>query len=271
MALSLDSIKQDTMLKAPRIVLLGVEKIGKSTFACGSRFDNGKLAEIGTNSPIVIPVKGEEGVDSLDVPVFPTCNKFADVIESLGVLYKDKHEFGTIVLDSASALEPVVWQDVCDENHAESIDAALGGYNKGYNAAVSKWRELTEGLDALREEKNMSSVIIGHVKTKRFDDPTGESYDQYQFDVRPDVSAMLFRWADLILFANTKVVVKKEELGFKKEKKRGIDTSGGQRFLFTQKRPAHPGGGRGAYGSLPYELPLDWTVFQDAVANAANS
>ena len=61
--------------------------------------------------------------------------------------------------------------------------------------------------------------------------------------------------------------IRKEELGFK-EKKRGIDTTGGQRFLFTQKRPAHPGGGRGIYGRLPYELPLDWSIFEKAIADA---
>ena len=268
MALSLNSIRQDTAIKAPRIIVLGVEKIGKSEFSCGSKFTNGKRVSIGDNKPIVIPVKGEEGVDSLDVPVFPTCQKFGEVMDSLSVLYNEDHEYRTAVIDSASALEPLAWDEICGRYQVNSIDKAAGGYNKGYGEAVGLWRSLTEGLDALREKKNMSSIIIGHVKTKRFDDPTGDSYDQYQFDVRPDVCNMLFRWADLILFANTKVVVKKEDVGFNKDKNRGIDTSGGQRFLFTQKRPAHPGGGRGAFGALPYELPLDWTAFQDAVAAA---
>ena len=271
MAISLSSIRQDTALKAPRIVLLGVEKIEKSTFACGSKFTNGQLTEIGNNHPIVIPVKSEEGVDSLDVPVFPTCNKFSEVMECIGVLYSEEHEYSTVVIDSASALEPLVWDDVCSRYNVDSIDKAAGGYNKGYNEAVDLWRHMVEGLDALREKKNMTSIIIGHVKTKRFDDPQGDSYDQYQFDVNDRVSSMMYRWADLILFANTKVVVKKEDAGFNKTKNRGIDTSGGQRFLFTQKRPAHPGGGRGVYGALPYELPLDWTEFENAVANAASA
>jgi hypothetical protein len=67
--------------------------------------------------------------------------------------------------------------------------------------------------------------------------------------------------------ANTKTAVKTEELGFKKEKKRGIDIAG-SRYLFTRKTPAHPGGGRGAYGQLPYELPLEWAAYREAVATA---
>lgn len=117
----------------------------------------------------------------------------------------------------------------------------------------------------------MASIIIGHVVIGRFDDPNGESYDQYKWSLSPKVSVQLYAWADSILFCNTKVAVKKEDVGFKREKKRGIDMGGGNRFLYTQRRPAHPGGGRGVYGHLPYELPLDWGNFRDAVAQAMAS
>ena len=61
---------------------------------------------------------------------------------------------------------------------------------------------------------------------------------------------------------------KLKDTGFNGEKKRAIDGANGMRFLYTQKRPSHPGGGRGMYGALPYELPLDWASFQAAVAAA---
>ncbi len=269
MAISLASISKGAQIRAPRIIVLGVEKIGKTCFACGSKFENGQLVETAINSPVVIPAKGEEGADALDVPVFPACKTFEEVMEALGSLYEEKHEFKTLVLDSASALEPLIWDTLCREYNTDSIEKIGGGYGKGYTEAVNRWRGLLEGLDALRSEKNMASIIIGHVKVKRFDDPTGESFDQYQFDINEKAANLLFRWADLILFCNTKVVVKKEDAGFGQDKKRGIDTTGGQRFLFTQKRPAHPGGGRGYYGQLPYELSLDWSVFENAVAQVA--
>jgi hypothetical protein len=266
MAFTLDSIKKGAEIRAPRIVVLGVEKMGKTSFACGTHFENGQIAQAGINDPILLPVKGEEGADSLDIAKFPTCSTYDDVMDAIGVLYNEDHEYKTMVLDSASAFEPLVWDAVCRAHSVKGIEEVGGGYGKGYTEACQYWRNILQGLDALRETKNMASIIIGHVKVKRFDDPAGDSYDQYMFDIHEKSANLVFRWADLILFANTKVVVKKEDAGFGKDKKRGIDTTGGQRFLFTQKRPAHPGGGRGIFGQLPYELPLDWSVFENAVA-----
>ena len=269
MAISLASISKGAQIRAPRIVILGSPKIGKSTFACGSRFDGGKLAETGLNSPIVIPIKGEEGIDALDVASFPTAQSYDDVIACITALLTEEHEYRTVVIDSMSALEPLIWDQACKQHNCSSIEEVGGGYGKGYTEAAYKWREITQGLDALRENKGMASILIGHVQVKRFDDPNGDSFDQYQSDINGKASAVVTKWADLILFCNTKVAVKKEEVGFNKKKARGIDTNAGARFLFTQNRPAHPGGGRGIYGALPYELPLDWAAFQNAVAAAS--
>jgi hypothetical protein len=268
MAIKLDSIKKGSRIRPPRIVLLGVEKIGKTTFACGTRFDSGAIAETGINKPIVLSVRGEEGADALDVPCFPTASTYDEVMEEIGSLYEEPHEYGTVVLDSASALEPIIWEDVCRQNSVKNIEEVGGGYGKGYIQALNSWRGILQGLDALRAEKAMASIIIGHVKVKRFDDPAGDAYDTYTFDINDKAANLLFRWADVILFANTKVVVKKDDAGFGQKKGRGLDT-GGARFLFTGKRPAHPGGGRGVYGALPYQLPLDWAAFEAAVAEAA--
>ena len=41
-----------------------------------------------------------------------------------------------------------------------------------------------------------------------------------------------------------------------------------ERKLFTQGRPAHPGGGRGVYGRLEYEIDLTYESFMAAVKAA---
>ena len=254
MSFDLQSIKRGVEHKAPRIALLGVEKIGKSTFAAGAE------------SPVFLPIKGEEGIDDLDVAKFPRAETFDDVLAAIRTLIKDEHDHKTFVLDSISALEPVIWAKLCEESNVDSIEKVGGGYGKGYIEAANKWRDLMEGFDRLRT-KGMTVVLIGHPKVKRFDDPLGASFDAYQFDLHEKVYLALQRWADLILFANSETIVKTEEVGFNKTKKTGKDLSG-ERFLFTQRRPGHPGGGRGVYGRLPYRLPLDWAAFTAAV-NAA--
>jgi hypothetical protein len=252
MSLSLDSISKGRARKAPRITLLGVEKVGKSTFA--SQAEN----------PIFIPMKGEQGVDELDVARFPPAQSFADVIDAIRVLYQEDHEHQTVVVDSASALEPLIWDATCRAGGVNSIEEVGKGYGKGYTEALKYWRELTEGLDALRDEKGIASIIIGHVKAKEFNDPEADPYTTYEFDINAKAASLLSRWADATLFAAfKKAIVQKNDVGFNKKVSRATGT--GHRVLYTEKRPAHPGGNR--YG-LPFEIPLPlpplsgWSAFR---------
>jgi len=258
MAFDLSSITNETRLLAPRIVLLGVEKIGKSLFGAGSE------------RPIFIPIKGEEGIDSISVPQFPTCSSLSDVIECITTLGTTEHDYGTVVVDSTSALEPLVWDGICKTSGTTNINLACGGYGAGYKEADNLWRGLLQGLDYLRSERNMASILIGHTTVSRFDDPLGESYSKYDFAIHERTANILYRWADAIWFANTRVVVQKESQGYNKEHKIARQVGNGARFLYTQKNPSYPAGGRGPYGHLPSELPLDWNSVMEAVSKVSN-
>lgn len=260
MAFDLESLTHEKRFLAPRIIILGPEKIGKSTFAAGA------------DSPVFVPMAGEEGIDDLEVAKWPApARTYKDVLEALGSLYQGEHKHRTAVLDSASTLEPILWKRTCQRcpdkhgNILDNIEKVHGGYSKGYTEVLTEWDAILGGLDALRATKNMMTIIIGHVRVRKFNDPSGADYDQYQFDVNDKAANKLFRWADSILFCNTKTHVKEQDAGFGKTKGKGKDAAPGQRFLYTQKRPSHPGGGRGVLGRLPYELPLSWTAFQRAI------
>ena len=265
MAFSLANISTSKAIKAPRMIVLGTEGIGKTSFACGASFNDNQLVSVGQNAPILIPCKGEQGADSLAVPTAPKCSSKEELVEIIAELYRAEHEYQTVVIDSASALSPIIADGVCQEFGVTNI-RKVPGFRTGEASILNRWREILDGLDALREEKNMSSIIIGHVKVKKFKNPEGDDYDTYDFDLEfPDVAELLKRWADVILFCNRKVVVKVDgaDTQFSKAKKRGIDANGGARFMYTQQRPAHPGKCR--FGNLPYELPLDWSAYQAAV------
>ena len=263
MAFNLDSITKGRIARPPRIVLLGTAKIGKSTFASQSR------------NAIFIPIRREEGIDDIECAKFPVCNTFDDVRCCLKSLREGPHDQQTVVIDSASTLEALIWQEVCTRtgdkngNPCNGIEKVLGGYGKGVGQALNQWNELMDWLDILRTERGMASIVVGHVHVKRFDDPNGSSYDQYRWDINVLAAGSILKWADAILFANTKTLVRKEAVGFNKEVSKGVDAYNGSRFLYTQERPAHPGGGRGPYGQLPYELPLDWNAYMAAVQEAA--
>jgi hypothetical protein len=246
---NLSQVTHGAIDRPARIILCGVEKIGKSTFASMSP------------KPVFIPVKGEEGIDALDVSRFPVCSTFDEVLAALGSLAEEDHDFKTVVIDSASTLEPLVWDAVCTEHQVQSIEKVGGGFGKGYVEAVKKWRDLMACLDYLRDE-GMGSILITHVTVKTFTDPLTDSYDQYVIDINSKAQSALMRWSDCILFANSKTYTKTEKVGMK-ETKKGVMRD--ERVLFTQKRPGHPGGGRGVYGQLPYELPFDYEAWTEAI------
>jgi hypothetical protein len=239
--------------------MLGTAKIGKSEWAAGAP------------NPIFIPIRREEGIDDIDVPQCPVCNTVNDVRAALHWLHATPdHGFTTVVLDSSSTLEALIWDEVCLKHNANSIGEVLDGYGKGEQKALLIWQEIADLIDLLRSDRGMASIVIGHVIVARFDDPEGPSYDRYHWNINKHASAFLTCWADSILFANKKTIVKEQKLGFHKDNvaRTAIDPTAGRRFLYTQDRPAHPGGGRGVYGRLPYELDLSWDAFVSAVANA---
>jgi hypothetical protein len=253
MAITLKSITAETVVRPPRIILLGTDKVGKSSFAAGA------------DNVIFIPIKREEGIDSLAIPKFPAVETYGELIECLDVLLNEDHKFQHVAIDSASTLEPIIWEALCLEGNVDSIENYEKGFGRGYTAALQKWFTIMDKLDELRSKKNMGSIIIGHALIRRFDDPERESYDQYQFDIKAPVAAALYRWADFTGFANKTAEVVKEKVGFSAVKKRADATDGGESYLFTKRTPAHPGGGRDIYGRLPAEIPLYWSDFKAEV------
>lgn len=242
MAFDLNSIRRGQDLKPPRIFLYAVEGIGKSTF--------------GASAPAPIFIQTEDGLGALDVPRFPMVQKVDDVRAAIGTLYTEPHDFGTVVLDSADWLETIIAKEVEATHDAKDL-----AYGKGALKQAEIWRELLEGFNALRNEKGMVVILIGHCLIKRFDSPETEPYDRYTPKLQERSNALVREWADAVLFANYRTIVKTTDVGFKKEVSRGITT--GERLLYTTEKPAYQAKNR--YG-LPESLPLSWDALSNAIA-----
>jgi hypothetical protein len=251
MAITLDSISQKVASSAVRNLVLGVEKVGKSTFCAGKP---------GT---VFLPIKGEEGIDAVAPMAFPTMMSFEDVMDAIAALYQGEHSYTHLAIDSASSLEPLIWDACCRHHNAQSIERVLGGFGKGYVEALKWWRELTDGLDALRNDRGMTVSLIGHCKVKTFNDPLNDPYDHWIFDIQDRAANYLMRWADCVLFAAYKNFTTKKELKGDAKTTHGVGS--GERTLFTQKRPAHPGGCRWA---IPHELKLDFPTYEAELVKA---
>jgi len=238
--------------KPPRILIYGPQKIGKSSF--------GSLAD----SPVF--VQAEDGLDNIDANAFPLAKTFQEIMTNLTELATQPHDFKTVVIDSLDWMEPMIWQQVCQEHNVKTIEEVLKGYGKGYVQALNVWREYIDAINYLREEKRMTVVQIAHAHIKRFENPETDAYDRYEIKLHKSASSLVMEHSDIILFANYFVGIKKEDKAMSKEgRKRAVGS--GERVLYTEERPSFMAGNR--YG-LPAEIPFDkegqyWNVIAQHV------
>lgn len=246
--------------KPPRILIYGTQKIGKSTFAAHA------------DRPVFI--QAEDGLDAINIDAFPLAKTFDEIMENISALAGEQHDFKTVVIDSLDWLEPLIWNQVCENHKMASIEDVLGGYGKGYGEAVKIWRLYLEGLSFLRDELGMTIIQIAHAQIKRFENPETDAYDRHEIKLQKAAAALMMEHSDIILFANHVVGVKKEAKPMNKDgRKRAIGS--GERVLYTEERPAFMAGNR--YG-LPPEIPFDkdgayWNIIAQTVPffNAQNT
>ena len=243
MAISLSDIKRSVKNPCYRMVIHGTPGIGKTTFA--------------SQLPSPIFIRAEDGLGGIEVDTFDLVTSYGDVIDAIGLLYAEEHDYKTVVLDTASALEPIIWQQVAIDERVKHIEDL--GYGKGYVKATDLWRDVIGGLSALRD-KGINSVVLAHSDVVTFHSPETEAYDRYQIKLHQRAFKLFYESFDIIGFANWKTSVLKSESAGAKTKSRGI--GGGERKLYLEERPAFIAKNR---YSLPASMPFDAASFLEAM------
>ena len=245
---SLASVSKAPTLKAPKIVVYGVPGIGKTSFAAAA--------------PDPIFLLAEDGLGMCQAAHFPLIRTYQDCLDAVGSLYLESHSYQTVVLDTADALEPMLWQHVCAAAGKARIEDF--GFGKGYDIALAEWRNLLTGFAALRDEKGMAVIILAHSSVTRFEAPDSDGYDRYSMRLHKKANAILNDWADCVLFANYRTHL--VSAGKDGERKRAVGK--GERVLHTTERPAWAAKNR---YRLPDEIDLSWDAFTTAMNTALAS
>lgn len=251
----LSQIQTGKIQMPPRIMLYGIEGIGKST--CASR------------APKPVFIQTEDGLGEIDCHKFPLARTFEDVDSALTELQNEKHTYRTVVIDSLDWLERLIWDRLCKAYGVTSIERVDGGYGKGYAYATTLWREVLEHLTALRN-KGMMVILLAHTKVEKFEDPEAPTYDRYSPRLNKHASALVAEWCDAVLFATRKIITRTEDGSFNRSRTiaSGQGRDGGERILRCVGGPSCIAKNR--YG-LPAELPLDWPKLMTTISDNMNT
>lgn len=223
-----------------RVMLYGVEAVGKSTFAA--------------ESPSPIFIAAEDGVAHLDVASFPALRTFGDALEAVRTLTNEQHNYRTLVIDTLDWLEPLIWQDLCRRENWENIESP--GYGKGYNVTADEWRKLIVDLEKLQAVKRMDVILLAHAHIKPFSNPGGQDFSRYEPKLHKLAAAIWKEWVKVVLFGTFEEFAVKERGALKAK-----GTSTGRRVAKTERTAAYDAKNR---CDLPPELPLSYAAYVEA-------
>ena len=235
----------------PRILVYGIEGIGKSTLAA--------------KTPKPIFIQTEDGLGEIDCHKFPLAKSLEDVENALTELHVEKHDYQTVAIDSLDWLERMIWDYLCKLHGVSSIEKVDGGFGKGYIHALNSWRKIVDRLSALRDERGMMVILLAHAKSEKFEDPEALSYDRYSPRLNKHAAALLSEWSDAVLFATRKISLKSEVGTFNRTRNVAspLGKDDGERLLKCLGGPACIAKNR---YNLPAELPLEWPTLMAAIA-----
>lgn len=267
MAISLSSISRVRANRPPIICIHGTPGAGKTTWAA--------------SAPDAVFLRTEDGLGNLEAATFPLMTSFDDVMDALRVLYAEEHSYRWIVIDSLSALEPLLWAKVVGDVNSGAVELSAKdrpkttirkledmGFGKGYTIALDYWQQLFSALQSLAADRGIGSILIAHTDVVNASTPESDTYERSQIKLHKRAFQLVYERADVIGYAAPKIFTRNENLGKDfsgGDKVRKLGVGSGERLLHLADHPAYIAKNR---YSLPDTLPLSWPAFQGALVAA---
>ncbi len=228
---------------AQKVVLYGVEGIGKSTFA--SQFPN----------PVFIDTEGS--TSNMNVQRLDNPNSWQMLIDEVNYVKQTKI-CSTLIIDTADWAETLANQHIIARNGITSIEDL--GYGKGYTMVKEEFGKLLNLLSELTDD-GINVVVTAHAELKKKEEPDQMgAYDRYQLKLSRQCAPLLKEWSDMVLFANYETTIITDS------KTKSKKATGGQRVMFTTHHPAWDAKNR---HGLPEKLPFDFSAIAHLFQPAA--
>jgi len=228
-------ITKGKQLRPQRVVIYGVESVGKTTFA--AQFPN----------PLFLDIEG--GTAHLNTDRCEI-NSWAELNGALKEVAASDYQ--TVIIDSADWAERLCVEDLLASTKKASIEDY--GYGKGWVMVAERMSRMLTALDSLIAN-GKHVVLLAHSKVQRVEPPDlMTAYDRYELKMSKQSSPLVKEWADELWFFRFKTKVVESENG----KAKG--TGGKQRIMLTTHSAAYDAKTR---SGLAEELPMEW----DSVAH----
>lgn len=223
---------QNTRRSKPlKVVLYGVEGIGKTTFA--SQFPE----------PIFIDTDNE-GTSFIEAKKLPDPKDWQMLLQEIEFASQRKPG-KTLILDTADWAETMAKKWLMKKNGWKAIDSA--NYGAKYVALANEFTRLLTGLNHILSA-GMNVVVTAHAQMKKQELPDEiEAFDRWELKLERRDSSQLKEWADLLLFADYKTTVVTDSNNHTK-------AQGGQRVMYTTHKPTWDAKNRlGLADQLPFK------------------
>jgi hypothetical protein len=216
--------------RAQRVVIYGVESVGKSTFA--AQFPQ----------PLFLDVEGGTAHLDTDRAEIKSAVELDEALKACKA-----SDYKTIIVDSADWAERLVLEHMLLTDKKKSVEDY--GYGKGFIMLAEKFSRLLSVADQLiTAGKNV--VFIAHSKVQRVEPPDMLSaYDRYELKLTKQSAPLLKEWADELWFFKFKTKTVESESG----RSKGI--GGKERIILTTHSAAYDAKTR---SGLAEELPMAW-------------
>lgn len=264
----LASVTEGTTQTGQRIVIAGVEKIGKTTLACNAP------------KPLLVPL--EVGYAAMSIPKTRVPANYGEVMgliaEVKAASMAGTFPAKTLIFDTGTALERLIdLQTIEDDPKSKTkrltMETAHDGYGKAYAHSNQLFDNFLKALDELAIYGGINIIITAHVFASRGIDPIHGEYDTYDLLLHSPKNnkshgkrEMLTQWADLVGLLYEPMFITK---GDGDQLARGQSMNRG-RVLGVSRTPGYVAGNRyGINGEIPIPAQNGWNALALAIYNAS--
>lgn len=211
-----DTVSHGQTQMGLRMVIGGVEGVGKTTLACNAP------------RPLLVPL--EAGFAGMTVSKTALLTHYSHVeeffIEAKAKIALGQFPYQTLIFDTGTALERLMHTAVLerDTNYnaanskAVTMESALGGFGRAYSFANELFEKFLKECDNLAIYHGINIIITCHIFPARIIDPAAGEYDCWDLQLHAPKNQKTYgkreiitQWADLIGILREPMMISKEK------------------------------------------------------------